>query len=135
MAVEANLEILRAAIAHFNDPATRESYFDLYAPEATLHRAPALEPGLDQIKAFYRTYWAAFPDIRLTIRALFGDGDFVACVFEARATHLGDFLGRPATGRPVVYDGVTVLRFEGGRCIERWSQTDMLSLLRQIEGD
>lgn len=127
-----NKALLLNALQHFNDPVSREDYFYLYAPHAVLHRAPSLPPGLDHIKAFYRAYWSAFPDIRLTVKAILGEGEMVACAFEARATHQGTFLNHPATGREVAYAGVTILRFEDSRCVERWSQTDMLSLLRQI---
>ena len=127
-----NKALLLKAIHHFNNPASRESYFDLYAPYAVLHRSPSLPPGLDHIKAFYRAYWSAFPDIQLTVKAILGEDEMVACVFEARATHQGTFLNHPATGREVAYAGVTVLRFEDSKCVERWSQTDMLSLLKQI---
>lgn len=127
-----NKALLLNAIQHFNNPASRESYFNLYAPHAILHRSPSLPPGLDHIKAFYRAYWSAFPDIQLTVKAILGEDEMVACAFEARATHHGVFLNHPATGREVAYAGVTVLRFEDSKCVERWSQTDMLSLLKQI---
>jgi predicted ester cyclase len=128
-----NKALLLNAIHQFNTPASRESYFDLYAPYAILHRSPSLPPGLDPIKAFYRAYWSAFPDIQLTVKAILGEDEMVACAFEATATHQGTFLNHPATGREVAYAGVTVLRFEDSKCVERWSQTDMLSLLKQIE--
>lgn len=28
--------------------------------------------------------------------------------------------------------GITILRFEGGKCVERWSQADFLGLMRQL---
>jgi hypothetical protein len=28
--------------------------------------------------------------------------------------------------------GITILRFAGGRCVERWSQADFLYLLQQL---
>jgi predicted ester cyclase len=123
---------LLRAIERFNNPATRESYFGLYAPNAVLHRSPSLPPGLESIKQFYRAYWVAFPDILLTVNAILGEDDLVACSFDAWATHQGMFLGIPATGRSVRYAGVTLLRFENAYCVERWSQTDMLAVLQQI---
>jgi predicted ester cyclase len=132
MSSNENKALLLNAIQHFNNPASRESYFDLYAPHAVLHRSPSMPPGLNHIKAFYRAYWTAFPDIRLTVTVILGEADMVACAFEARATHQGTFLNHAATGREVTYAGVTILRFEDSKCVERWSQTDMLSLLRQI---
>jgi predicted ester cyclase len=128
-----NKTALRRAIEHFNNPLTRNQYFNLYAPNALLHRFPSLPPGLDSIKKFYHAYWAAFPDIQLSIMAILGEDDLVACAFEARATHQGVFLGIPATGRPLRYEGVTLLRFQNGQCVERWSQTDTLAVLRQLD--
>lgn len=127
-----NKTTLLRAIERFNHPPSRESYFDLYAPHAVLHRSPSLPPGLESIKQFYRAYWLAFPDIRLTVKALLAEANLVACSFEAEATHQGIFLGIPATGRPINYIGVTILGFEEGSCVERWSQTDILAVLQQL---
>jgi predicted ester cyclase len=133
MASDENKITLLRAIEHFNNPPTRESYFDLYAPNAVLHRSPSLPPGLESIKQFYRAYWVAFPDIQIRVNALLGEDDLVACSFDAWATHQGIFLGIPATGRSVRYAGVTLLRFENAYCVERRSQMDMLAVLQQLE--
>lgn len=132
MVSDENKTTLLRAIEHFNNPLTRESYFDLYAPHAVLHRSPELSPGLESIKQFYRAYWLAFPDVRLTVKVLLGEADLVACSFDAEATHQGVFLDIPATGHSISYAGVTVLRFEKGYCVERWSQMDVLAVLQQL---
>jgi len=44
-------------------------------------------------------------------------------------THVGPFMGVPATERPVALPGITILHFEGPRVIERHSSADMLGLL------
>jgi len=49
-----------------------------------------------------------------------------------RGTHNGDYLGIPATALAVSFTGITILRFFDGRCAERWSQADSLSLLQQL---
>jgi len=46
--------------------------------------------------------------------------------------HVDEFMGVPATGTPVTLRGITILHFRGGRCVERYSQADMLGLLIQI---
>jgi hypothetical protein len=38
----------------------------------------------------------------------------------------------PATGTPIALPGITILHFHDGRCVERFSQADMLGLLIQI---
>jgi steroid delta-isomerase-like uncharacterized protein len=93
-----------------------------------------LPPGKDAIKAWYRGLWLAFPDLQLTIGNVVAEGDFVANNFSLQGTHLGEFLGVPATGKTVSFAGVTILRFKDARCVERWSQSDVLGILRQIGG-
>jgi predicted ester cyclase len=46
--------------------------------------------------------------------------------------HAGEFMGLPATGTPIALPGITILHFRDGRCVERFSQADMLGLLVQI---
>lgn len=57
----------------------------------------------------------------------------IACRYRVQARHQGEFLGRPASGREVTLHGITLLHFVDGKCWERWSQSDFMGLLRQIE--
>jgi hypothetical protein len=41
-------------------------------------------------------------------------------------------MGLPATGRPVSYDEIFVVRFTAGRVVETWGVVDMASLMRQL---
>ena len=126
-----NKVILRQAVPYFADTANREQYFNLYADDCVLHM-PGLPPGLEGIKAFYQSFWAGFPDAQLTVADIIAEADLVACRYILRATHRGEFNGIPATGRAIQFEGITILRFDNGRCIERWNQADFLSLLQQI---
>jgi predicted ester cyclase len=127
-----NKHVLIEAVAAFNRPSEREHYFQLYADSAVLHRAPPLSPGIEPIKQWYRSLWAAFPDVQLTLGNVLAEGAFVANEFRLRATHLGPFLGNAASGKSIDVAGVTILRFEAGKCVERWSQTDLYGMLKQI---
>jgi len=46
--------------------------------------------------------------------------------------HVGEFMGVPATGNDIALPGITILRFEGDRVVERFSQADVLSLMVQM---
>lgn len=129
--VERNLTALQEAVACWN-AGDRAGYVALYAEEAVLRGYPGVAPGLPGIRAFYAGFWTAFPASRLLALDVFGAGDRVVCRFEVQGTHDGPFQGLPATGRPFVLPGITILRFAEGRCVERWSQTDFLSLLQQL---
>ena len=59
-------------------------------------------------------------------------GDACTIRFTLSGRHDGPFLGVPPTGRDVALPGITILRFDGDRCRERWSQADMLGVLVQL---
>ena len=46
--------------------------------------------------------------------------------------HRGDFRGVPATGRPYVLEGITIMRFRDGQVVERWASADFLGLMVQL---
>ena len=47
-------------------------------------------------------------------------------------THSGTFVGIPPTGRKVVVDGISEMRFHQGRLAEQWTLYDFLGLLSQL---
>ena len=53
--------------------------------------------------------------------------------FTCSATHLGDWLGHPATGRRFDrVDEVSIFRLRDGRIAHVWSLEDSLGRLRQL---
>lgn len=127
-----NKAILLQAIENFGRLETREKYFDLYDDHAILRGYVGVEPGIESIKQFYAQFWTAFPDSKIEVEDLIEDDDKIVCRFVVNATHNGDFMGVPPTGKPVAVPGITILRFADGKCVERWSQADWLSVMMQI---
>lgn len=80
--------------------------------------------------AFFRE---AFPDLHYTPEAIIAEGDLVAVRGVTEGTHLGEFMGIPATGKKVSYKGMTFLRIANGQIVELWSLTDDMALVRQLE--
>jgi steroid delta-isomerase-like uncharacterized protein len=132
MSAQENKAVLQRAVAYLSDPENRDAYFNLYDDNCVLH-GYGLPPGIEAIKGFYRVFWDAFPDAQLTIEDLVAEDDKVACRFSFTATHAGDFLGIPPTGKRVTVTGITILRFANGKCVERWSSADFLSFLQQVD--
>jgi predicted ester cyclase len=73
-----------------------------------------------------------FPDVVSTIEDLIAEGEKVAARWRARATHRGEYVGVPPTGREVEFTGISVYRIERNRIAESWTVEDELGLLRQI---
>ena len=126
------IETTRRAIEAFNSTDRKEQYLELYSPDATLHGYAGVRPGLEGIREFYHAFWHAFPDAKVHIDDMFTSGDRLALRFHLTATHRGPFHGIPPTDTAIHFDGITILRFERDRCVERWSQSDFLSLLQQL---
>ena len=56
----------------------------------------------------------------------------MAARWRAHATHLGEYVGVPPTGKQVEFTGISMYRIEGGRIAESWTVKDELSLMCQI---
>ncbi|MCO5191495.1 MAG: ester cyclase, partial [Anaerolineae bacterium] len=52
-------------------------------------------------KRFMPRMLAAFPDLRFEVEDMIAEGDKVVTRYTLIATHRGEFMGIPATGKPV----------------------------------
>jgi predicted ester cyclase len=68
---------------------------------------------------------------------LFAEGDYTAAAgwHGVSATHLGRYLGCPATGQALGVNGLDFWRRSGDQFIENWVFVDMLHLFRQFGVD
>ena len=127
------VDALNRACEHWNAQ-DLEGYLALYRHDAVLHGYAGVEPGFEGIRAFDRAFWSAFPATRLVVEDVLASGERLACRFVAHGRHLGNFQGLAPTGKAFALPGNTILSFAGDKCVERWSQADVLSLLQQIGG-
>ena len=93
---------------------------------------PGQGPGVDGLKHVLRGLRAAFPDMHWSVEEQIAQADKVVTRFEWTGTHHGDFLGVPATGRPVKVWGMVIDRFEEGRIKETRILMDTLGLMMQL---
>jgi predicted ester cyclase len=131
MPTDGNLAALHAAVAHWNN-GNLEGYLALYDPEAVLQGYAGVGPGLSVIRDFYRAFWAAFPGSQLVLEDVLAAGEKVACRVLLQGEHRGVFRGIAATGAQIKVSGISILDFQGGRCIRRWSCMDNVGLLQQL---
>lgn len=87
--------------------------------------------GIEGFKAAQALFRGAFPDLHITVKTVVAEGDKVAAHFVCKATHQGDNLGVPATGKSVLFSGMTIARYHEGRIVEGWNVIDLLSALQQ----
>jgi len=76
--------------------------------------------------------YSAFPDIHVTFEDEMAVGDKVVIRWTVRATHKGALRDIPATGKPVTWTGITIVRVADGKIVEQWQEVDLLGLMQQL---
>jgi steroid delta-isomerase-like uncharacterized protein len=93
---------------------------------------PGQEPGVAGFKQWMRYVRTAFPDVHVTVEDALSQGDRVAGRVTWRGTHEGPLAGVAASGKPVQFTAIHIVRFENGKAAEWWGVADLLGALRQI---
>src|ERR1700743_3401408 len=93
---------------------------------------PGQGPGLEGLQDIIRAMRNGFPDINFSITEQIAEGPKVASRFEWTGTHQGEFLGIPATGRPVRVWGIVIDRLEEGRIKDTRILMDTLGMMAQL---
>jgi len=133
MGVSDNRAALLRSVVAFNNVRDRSGYFDLYTRDAVTPDLPGgLPPDLNGFRRYYAELWAAFPDMHLTVEDIVAEGDSAAGRFVVTGTHLGPFKGIAPTGRKVRFEGMTMLHFRNGKCIERWGIFGISGVMAQL---
>jgi hypothetical protein len=112
-------------------------YLSLYDEGIRLHGYSPEPMTKPSVIMFYQQIWASLhddgrPNPSLVFYDIMMDGDLLSCRFTLSGVHSGNFMGVPATGRPYVLPGITIIRHANNRAVERWSCADLLGLLIQL---
>ncbi|MEZ4632896.1 MAG: ester cyclase [Deinococcales bacterium] len=88
------------------------------------------------LKAFQeehqRPFLQAFPDKTAFDLIRIAEGDYVAAFGYQKATHAGDYLGIPASGKEVKVQYMDFWRVEGDKLKDNWVMIDLLDFLAQL---
>jgi steroid delta-isomerase-like uncharacterized protein len=94
---------------------------------------PGVPPTKEGVLEYFRMLLVAFPDMRLDVEDLIASGDKTVARVTATATHGGEFMGVPPTGKKVQMGLIDIMRFDdAGLVCEHWGIADMLSLMQQL---
>lgn len=84
-------------------------------------------------KRWVSPFQSAFPDFEMEIVDLIAEGEQVVARFKCSGTHLGEWLGVPATGRRFEsVDEIYIFGVQNGRLVSALGVEDNLSRLRQL---
>lgn len=105
----------------------------IFAPE-WVNVDPAMPPlsGLDGARQLITMLKSGFPDFPSQIELMAAEGDRVAVRCAHRGTHQGDFLGVPATGKPVSITATGIYTVKDGKLVQNQVIFDAFGMLQQL---
>ncbi|MES2465606.1 MAG: ester cyclase, partial [Armatimonadota bacterium] len=80
----------------------------------------------------HRAMLTGFPDMHWTIDEQIAEGEMVMSRFTMHGTHQGEFMGIPASGKPVKVWGVVIDCVRDGKFAESRIIMDTVTLLQQV---
>ncbi len=105
---------------------------EVYAPTVQYHGPDGDMEGPADLKAMVSGYFAAFPDMQVTVEDVMASGDQVLSRVTIRGTHQGELAGVEATGKEIELAIMSFVRIEGGQIVEEWESFDRLGMMQQI---
>lgn len=134
MATEDNKALVSRFYEEVWDRGNSDFAFEVFADDYVRHdfRQTDALPGPAGQKKIADDFRAAFPDLRVTIDLIIGDGDFVVGRWTATGTPSEPWGGMEPTGRRVTFSAANIFRFEDGKVAEIWNHRDDLGLREQL---
>jgi steroid delta-isomerase-like uncharacterized protein len=132
MSLEENKALVRRFVDEVQCRHNLAALDELYSPDFVDRSGMTDPPNLESARRFFGIMFAAFPDMHFVIRQQIAEGDKVLTHKTFHGTHLGPFMGIPATGKTVTIDVMDIYTVTGGRITEHWTVGDMLGMLQQL---
>jgi steroid delta-isomerase-like uncharacterized protein len=89
--------------------------------------------GVENLTALLTAFLGALPDLVAEEQDVIASDDLVVVRLIVTATHRGDLLGIPATGRRVQWNAIDIYRVtDDGRISEEWACDDMAAFASQL---
>ena len=91
---------------------------------------PGMRPDRSGLEGYLAALHAVIPDTELLVEAIVAGGDRAMARVAVRGGHRPTSLSGAIVDQPEPWGAVDVFRIAGGMIVERWSQTDDLTLVR-----
>lgn len=134
MGIEANKDLIRRFGDAVNN-ADWDALDALVAEDFRRHCQATPEVNVTSLREFkelQESFLASFPDQRITLEMLIGEGDLVAAYGAYAGTNTGPMGDVPATGKAAEVKMMTFFRIEGGKIAELWVEWDNMAFLGQL---
>ena len=93
---------------------------------------PGIPPGREGVKQFFGMMHEAFDGFRIDVEEMIVEGDQGVARGTMRGTHIGEFMGVPATEKQIEVPVIDIFRFADGKVVEHWGVTDAMAMMQQL---
>ncbi len=134
MSVETNKEILNKfnqLMSQFWQSGDTTVFDRVIAQDSVIHQ-PGMPTSLEGLKQALPAFRNAFPDFKVLEFEMLTEGDQIADRIVWTATHTGELMGIPPTGKTVTVQEMHISRFANGKIVERWGSWDQMGLMQQL---
>jgi steroid delta-isomerase-like uncharacterized protein len=131
-ALQRNKHIIHRYFEEWGNLGDTKAADELIAPNVTLRNPPAVLHSLEEYKQGMAAFHTAFPDLHFTVEDVVAEGDAVVVRWSLRGTHLGNYQGRPPTGKPVSVTGMSLFRLADGKIQQITVSMDRMGLSQQL---
>jgi predicted ester cyclase len=94
--------------------------------------APGIPDDVQGVIQYVTMMRAGFPDLTVEIHDQVAENDLVVTRKTIHATHLGEIMGRAATGKKVAINVIDIVRVKNGKYVDHWGRNDMMQVIQQL---
>src|SRR5262245_39455834 len=125
MTIEANKTVVRRYYEEVLNTGHVDALAELAVADYAEHDPlPGQSTGRDGLRGRVEMLRGAFRP-HFTIEDIIAEGDRVAVRWTNRGTHVGEFMGMPATGKAFTIAGIDIHRLRDGKLAEHWHVVDL----------
>ena len=105
---------------------------DQFVAEDYINHNDFVADGREANRQLWTAFFAGLPDLSVTMEDLVISGDRVVGRFTYRATHTGNFMGIPASGKAVEMRSIDIWRVADGMFVEHWDELNLMQVFQQM---
>jgi steroid delta-isomerase-like uncharacterized protein len=131
--LEVNKKIAREYIQRVFNGRRPELAKDYVTPDVVWHGGILGDiAGADNVVGMLAGFIGALAGLNAAEQDIVAEADLVVIRLVVTATHSGDLLGVPASGRAVQWNAVDIYRIRDGRISEEWAADDIAAIMSQL---
>ena len=105
---------------------------DRFLAEDYINHEDFVADGRQANQQFWAAFFTGLPDVKVTMEDLVISGDRIVGRFTYRGTHTGNFVGIPATGKPVEMRSIDIWRVQNGMFAEHWDELNLMQVFQHL---